>query len=40
VSTLAWLGTSEKDRRRTLEFIGTFRERDTRDEFGIGDAFS
>ena len=42
-STLTWLDTSEKDRRRTLEFIDTFRERDTRDELGIGvvrDAFS
>ena len=31
------------DRRRTLKFIDTFRERDTRDELGIGvvrDAFS
>ena len=43
MSTLTWLDTSEKDRRRTLEFIDTFRERDTRDELGIGvvrDAFS
>lgn len=43
MSGLSWLDYSEKDRRRTLEFIETFRERDTRDELGIGlirDAFS
>jgi len=42
VNTLTWLDTSEKDRCRTLEFIDTFGERDTRDELGIGvvrDAF-
>ncbi len=34
--TLTWLDTSEKDRRGTLEFIDTLRERDVRDELGIG----
>jgi len=40
---LTWPDKSEKDRHRTLEFIDTFRERDVRDESGIGvvrDAFS
>lgn len=43
MSTLAWLDYSQKDRQRALDFIHTFRERDTRDELGIGvirDAFS
>ncbi len=43
MSSLSWLDYCEKDRRRALEFIETFREHDTRDELGIGvirDAFS
>lgn len=36
MGALTWLDTGEKDRRRTLEFTDTFRERDVQDEFGIG----
>ena len=34
-STLAWLDTSERDRRRALDVIDLFALRDTRDELGI-----
>lgn len=42
-SYLSWLDYSEDHRRRMLDFIDQFRERDTRDELGIGsirDAFA
>ena len=42
-STLSWLDHSERDRRRALDVIDLFRERETRDELGIGsvrDAFA
>lgn len=35
-STLTWLDTSEADRRQALEVIDAFRDRDTRDELGLG----
>lgn len=35
-STLAWLDFSEHDRRRSLDIIDLFREREARDELGIG----
>lgn len=35
-SSLTWLDFSEYDRRRALDVIDLFRERDTRDELGIG----
>lgn len=43
MSFLAWLDHDEAERRRMLEVIELFRERDTVDELGIGsvrDAFS
>lgn len=42
-SFLAWLDYSERERRQMLDVISRFRERDTRDELGIGsvrDAFA
>ncbi len=42
-STFSWLDYSEHDRRAALDLIDQFRERDTRDELGIGairDGFS
>jgi hypothetical protein len=42
-SFFSWLDYSEHDRRRALDVIGMFSERDTRDELGIGsvrDAFA
>ena len=42
-STLSWLDYDESERRRALDVIDLFRERDTRDELGIGsvrDAFA
>lgn len=42
-SSLTWLDYSERDRRRALDVIDLFRERETVDELGIGsvrDAFS
>jgi hypothetical protein len=36
VSTFTWLDTSEADRRQALDVIDAFRERDTRDELGLG----
>jgi hypothetical protein len=42
-STLAWLDYSESERRRMLEAVELFRDRDTVDELGLGsvrDAFS
>lgn len=35
-STFAWLDTSERDRRRALDIIDAFRERETREELGLG----
>ncbi len=43
MSTFAWLDYSEHDRRAALDLIDQFRERDTRDELGLGairDGFS
>jgi hypothetical protein len=43
MSTFTWLDTSEKERRRILDVISLFRDKDTRDELGIGavrDAFA
>jgi hypothetical protein len=36
VSQFAWLDFSEHERRKALDVIDLFRERDTRDELGIG----
>jgi len=36
MSSLSWLDFSEQDRRRALEVIDAFRERETVDELGIG----
>lgn len=35
-STFTWLDHSEDDRRRLLDILDTFREKETRDELGIG----
>src|SRR2546425_11443797 len=43
MSAFAWLSYSESERRKALDVISLFRERDTRDELGIGvirDAFA
>lgn len=43
MSSFSWLDFSERDRRRALEVINLFRDRDTVDELGIGtirDAFA
>ena len=43
MSSLAWLDSSDHDRRKALDVIRLFSEKDTRDELGIGsvrDAFS
>lgn len=42
-STLTWLDFSEAERRRTLEIVELFAQRETRDELGLGtirDAFA
>ena len=42
MSSLSWLDSSEHDRRKALDVIDLFRERNTRDELGLGairDAF-
>ena len=42
-STFTWLDHSEHERRQMLDVIDLFRERDTRDELGLGtirDAFA
>jgi len=42
-SSFAWLSYSETERRQALDVLAMFRERDTRDELGIGvirDAFA
>lgn len=43
MSAFVWLDYSERDRRKMLEVVDLFKERDTRDELGIGavrDAFA
>ena len=43
VSTFSWLAYSEAERRRALDVVDAFKNRDTRDELGIGtvrDAFA
>lgn len=35
-SSFTWLDTSERDRRQALDVIDLFKQRDTRDELGIG----
>lgn len=43
MSSLSWLDYSEHDRRRMLEVVDLFKEKDTRDELGLAgirDAFS
>lgn len=43
MSSLTWLDYSDGDRRRMLDVVDLFRERDTRDELGLGsvrDAFA
>src|SRR3954452_19075813 len=42
-STFTWLDYSEAERRKMLDVIALFREKDTRDELGVGsvrDAFA
>jgi len=36
VAVFAWLDSSERDRRRTLDVIDLFKQRDTVDELGLG----
>lgn len=36
MSSLSWLDYSEEDKRRMLDVIDLFREKETRDELGIG----
>src|SRR3954467_6219064 len=43
MSAFVWLDYSERERRKMLDVVDLFRERDTRDELGIGsvrDAFA
>lgn len=43
MSMFVWLDYSERDRRKMLDVVDAFRERDTRDELGVGsvrDAFA
>ena len=43
MSSISWLDYSDGDRRRMLDVVDLFRERDTRDELGLGsvrDAFA
>src|SRR5207247_997782 len=43
MSAFTWLSYSESERRKALDVISLFRERDTRDELGLGvirDAFA
>lgn len=35
-SSIAWIDFSEQDRRRMIEVVSLFKERDTRDELGLG----
>jgi hypothetical protein len=36
MSAFAWLDYSERERRKMLDVVDLFRERDTRDELGLG----
>src|SRR3954463_11347151 len=43
MSAFVWLDYSERERRKMLDVVDLFRERDTRDELGVGsvrDAFA
>jgi hypothetical protein len=43
MSAFTWLDYSERERQKMLEVVDLFKERDTRDELGIGavrDAFA
>src|SRR3954466_1042348 len=43
MSVFVWLDYSERERRKMLDVVDLFREKDTRDELGIGsvrDAFA
>ena len=35
-SSVAWIDFSEQDRRKMMEVVSLFRQRDTRDELGLG----
>ena len=35
-SSIAWIDFSEQDRRRMIEVVSLFKDRDTRDELGLG----
>jgi hypothetical protein len=35
-SSIAWLDFSDEDRRKVMEVVSLFKERDTRDELGLG----
>ena len=42
-SSIAWIDFSEQDRRKMMEAVALFKQRDTRDELGLGsirDAFA
>jgi hypothetical protein len=42
-SSIAWIDFSEQDRRKMMEVVALFKQRDTRDELGLGsirDAFA
>jgi hypothetical protein len=42
-SSFGWVDLTEKDRREMIDIISMFKERETRDELGVGtvrDAFS
>jgi hypothetical protein len=42
-STIAWIDLADEDRRRMIEVVSLFKERDTRDELGLAsirDAFA
>ena len=42
-SSIAWIDFSEEDRRKMMELVALFKQRDTRDELGLGsipDAFA
>ena len=36
MSSFTWLDYSERERRKMLEVVDLFKERDTRDELGLG----
>ena len=35
-SSIAWIDFSEQDRRQMIEIVSLFKDRDTRDELGLG----